>query len=135
MKDVLKEAICCTPDATLDARRATHDGSHDSARCREARVYFEYGTAIEAEIACLNAAIDRVPTLANRYNGRWLAIQLLEGDESLIAKVEAADRRSSGDRDIGRQQQADCNPSTARMWTWRWPITATASSINWCATP
>ena len=50
-------------------------------------VYFEYDPQIETEIARLGAAICGVPALAGIYNPRWLAIQLLEGDESLIALV------------------------------------------------
>lgn len=54
---------------------------------QQSRLYFEYGAAIEAEIACLSDAIRSNAQLVAMYNPRWLAIQLLEGDESLHAKV------------------------------------------------
>ena len=50
-------------------------------------VIFQYGAEIEAEIEFLSAAIRAVPPLAAMYDPRWLAIQLLEGDEALLAKV------------------------------------------------
>ena len=51
------------------------------------RVHFEYSTEIEAEIACLSDAIRSNAQLAAKYVPRWLAIQLIEGDESLRNKV------------------------------------------------
>jgi ferrous iron transport protein B len=46
-----------------------------------------YDPEIETEIALLSAAVEAIPTLAQRYPARWLAIQLLEGDETLASKV------------------------------------------------
>lgn len=46
-----------------------------------------YSPDIETELARLEEAIRRHPTLAALYNPRWLAIQLLEGDETLHRTV------------------------------------------------
>lgn len=54
----------------------------------QAPIYFAYATEIEAEIARLCAVIESTPALAATYHARWLAIQLLEGDESLLAKMD-----------------------------------------------
>ncbi|MFO7633497.1 MAG: ferrous iron transport protein B [Caldilinea sp.] len=53
-------------------------------------LHFVYAAEIEAEIDRLITAIDRAPQAAKMYNPRWLAIQLLEGDESLLAKVSVS---------------------------------------------
>ena len=55
---------------------------------QQRRVTIEYSADIEAEIACLSDAIRTHPQLAATYDPRWLAIQLLEGDESLRGKIE-----------------------------------------------
>jgi len=52
-----------------------------------ATLYFPYDAAIEAEIERVSAAIDGAPQLAAKYAARWLAVQLLEGDAALLAKV------------------------------------------------
>jgi ferrous iron transport protein B len=49
-----------------------------------------YSQDIEAEISQLSAAIAQVPALTEHYSPRWLAIQLLENDESLLAEVKMA---------------------------------------------
>ncbi|MFC1976306.1 ferrous iron transport protein B [Chloroflexota bacterium] len=54
-------------------------------------VYFEYDREIEKEIKTLSVVIEQVPAVAAAYNPRWLAIQLLEGDEGLSAEVQAAE--------------------------------------------
>jgi len=54
-------------------------------------IYFKYDDVIEIEIDRLNEAIRSVPAPAALFNPRWLAIQLLEGDEALIAKVRGLD--------------------------------------------
>jgi ferrous iron transport protein B len=48
-----------------------------------------YTPPIEAEIATLSAVLAAVPALA-AYPPRWLAIQLLEGDELLLSEAQAA---------------------------------------------
>lgn len=48
---------------------------------------FRYAADIEAEIDELCRAIAAVPMLAATYNARWLAVQLLEGDESIEERV------------------------------------------------
>jgi len=48
---------------------------------------FRYAADIEAEIEQLCATIDTVPALAAAYHPRWLAVQLLEGDESIEERV------------------------------------------------
>ncbi len=54
---------------------------------QERRIHFAYDSGIEAEIARLVDLIEHTPQLAATYNPRWLAIQLIEGDESLGNKV------------------------------------------------
>ena len=49
--------------------------------------HFEYAAEIEAEIALLSAAILALPQVVARCEPRWLAIQLLEGDEALLARL------------------------------------------------
>ncbi len=49
----------------------------------------KYSPAIETEIEQLAAAIGQTPALAQTYPPRWLAIQLLEQDGSLLAEVRA----------------------------------------------
>ncbi len=47
-----------------------------------------YAPPIETELERLVAALGAIPALAGRYPLRWLAIQLLEGDEHLLAEAE-----------------------------------------------
>lgn len=54
-------------------------------------IYIRYSPEIEMEIAQLECAIGRVPALTNHYSPRWLAVQLLEGDRTLVAKIEQLD--------------------------------------------
>ncbi len=49
-----------------------------------------YNPEFEAEIAHLSATIGQVPALSEMYRPRWLAIQLLENDDHLLAEVKAA---------------------------------------------
>lgn len=51
-----------------------------------------YDPPIEAEIAALAACIAASPAIAGRFPPRWLAIQLLEGDEALLNDLPAAER-------------------------------------------
>lgn len=51
-------------------------------------VPLRYAPPIETELERLVAALGAVPALAERYPLRWLAIQLLEGDEDLLAEAE-----------------------------------------------
>jgi ferrous iron transport protein B len=44
---------------------------------------------LEIEITHLEDSIASLPELAQIYNPRWLAIQLLENDEALLAEVKA----------------------------------------------
>jgi ferrous iron transport protein B len=53
-------------------------------------VYVSYGDDIEQEIDHLSAAIKQSPDLFYAYSPRWLALQLLEGDTTLLATVQAA---------------------------------------------
>lgn len=48
-----------------------------------------YAPPIESELARLAEALAAVPAVAAAYPPRWLAIQLLEGDEQLQAEAEA----------------------------------------------
>ncbi len=52
-------------------------------------VYVRYDQEIEAEIDHLGQIIAQMPDLYPAYNPRWLAIQLLEGDEHLLQMVNA----------------------------------------------
>ncbi|NJN66980.1 MAG: ferrous iron transport protein B [Chloroflexaceae bacterium] len=54
-------------------------------------VYLTYQQDIEREIESLAAIIEKTPSLSPRYHARWLAIQLLEGDSSLLERVRNAD--------------------------------------------
>ena len=59
-----------------------------TAACHDrATACFRYAADIEAEIENLCTAIDTAPTVAVAYNRRWLAVQLLEGDESIEERV------------------------------------------------
>jgi ferrous iron transport protein B len=51
----------------------------------------DYGREVEEEIARLQEAIEKVQALTTHYSSRWLAIKLLEEDEGIIPKVEAAE--------------------------------------------
>ncbi len=51
-------------------------------------ISLRYAPPIEAEIERLVSALAAVPGLAADYPLRWLAIQLLEGDELLLAEIE-----------------------------------------------
>ncbi len=48
-----------------------------------------YDSPIEAAITQISATLAAHPTLATQYPPRWLAIQLLEGDEGLTTLVQA----------------------------------------------
>lgn len=48
----------------------------------------DYGEVLEAEIAALQAQIETDPELGARYNPRWLAIKLLENDETVLSVLE-----------------------------------------------
>jgi len=54
-------------------------------------VYFAYDPAIEKEIETLSTAIEQLPAMAALYNPRWLAIQMLEGDNVLLAEMQGAE--------------------------------------------
>lgn len=56
------------------------------------RAHPVYGDAIEAEIENLGERIERSATLSRKYDARWLAIQLLEGDNTLLAEAPADER-------------------------------------------
>ncbi|NTU78923.1 MAG: ferrous iron transport protein B [Chloroflexales bacterium] len=51
-----------------------------------------YEQLIEGEIAALAGQINAIPALATRYPPRWLAIQLLEGEEALLDELGAPER-------------------------------------------
>ena len=60
----------------------------------EWRPYPDYGDAIEEEIQYLVTVAGGCPTLVSQASGRWLAIQLLEGDESLLGYRPAEEREA-----------------------------------------
>ncbi len=53
-------------------------------------IYFSYSNDIEQAITRLSTVIKTSPMLSASYNPRWLSIQLLEGDTTLLEKVEHA---------------------------------------------
>jgi ferrous iron transport protein B len=53
-------------------------------------VYVSYGEQIETGITYLSEAIKQSPELFYMYHPRWLAIQLLEGDPTMIERVRGA---------------------------------------------
>lgn len=61
-----------------------------SVRSRQTAVRITYGQDIEEEISRLGTAIEAVPAFTSTYLPRWLAVQLLEGDEALLTEVRAA---------------------------------------------
>ncbi len=62
--------------------------SATEATLAEPVVLIRYGSDIEEEVVRLETAIRQVSALANVYNPRWLAIQLLENDPALLAEVQ-----------------------------------------------
>ena len=54
-----------------------------------APIYVRYQSDIEDEVTRLSTAIGQISAL-QRYNPRWLAIQLLEGDNGLLTEVQNA---------------------------------------------
>lgn len=50
-------------------------------------IQIAYSPAIEAEISYLSQVIARVESLCQQYHPRWLAIQLLEGDDLLLDEL------------------------------------------------
>lgn len=54
-------------------------------------IHVRYDPDLEKAITQLSATIAQVPLLRETYNPRWLAIQLLEGDDTLLAEVQAVD--------------------------------------------
>ncbi|HNX05828.1 MAG TPA: FeoB small GTPase domain-containing protein, partial [Opitutales bacterium] len=50
-----------------------------------------YGREIEEEIARVCAALSSSGEMAGRYDARWLAVKLLEGDRDLAAMVQSAE--------------------------------------------
>ena len=58
----------------------------------EPHTYIKYSPEIEIEITqLLGAIVAASHKLAATYNPRWLAIQLLEGDEAFLAEVGATE--------------------------------------------
>lgn len=54
-----------------------------------------YGDPLEAEIAALAERLAALPALAHSYPPRWLAIQLLEGEEGLLDAADPAERAAA----------------------------------------
>ncbi len=55
------------------------------------QIFVKYSPAIETELSQLvGVIVAAAPALAATYPPRWLAIQLLEGDELLLAEVQAS---------------------------------------------
>ena len=77
--DALKEAIRQALESA-DRRLPASD-------LRPSTFGVDYGPLTEKELAALGEAIARIPALTEKYPPRWLAIQLLEGDNRLTAEV------------------------------------------------
>jgi ferrous iron transport protein B len=58
-----------------------------TTQLERAALLFTYADEIETEIDQLCTVIEQTPALASTYNARWLAIQLLEGDEMLLTRI------------------------------------------------
>lgn len=66
-----------------------------------------YGDAIEAEISALASVIAAAPDLNDRYEARWLAIQLLEGEDQFLQQASpttAASLRAALEQSRNRLQ-------------------------------
>ena len=68
-------------------------------------VSVKYGRDIEAEIEHMTATIAQVPALTITYRPRWLAIQLLENDDTLQAEVQTTPGAAGTARDVGASGQ------------------------------
>lgn len=69
----------------LDAVVATSDGKtghHDNP-------VINYGSEIENEITKIETMLGKNTALTEKYNGRWLALKLLENDKDIRAKVNS----------------------------------------------
>ena len=64
--------------------------THELAYSRGRRLV-DYGREVEEEIVRLQASIEKIPELNQRYSSRWLALKLLENDRDVWAKVEAVE--------------------------------------------
>jgi len=64
--------------------------THELAYSRGRRLV-DYGREVEEEIVRLQASIEKIPELNQRYSSRWLALKLLENDRDIWAKVEAVE--------------------------------------------
>ncbi len=53
---------------------------------------FDYGPDVEAEIHELTAHMAELPGVLARFNQRWLAVQLLEGETNLLADLPDAEQ-------------------------------------------
>jgi ferrous iron transport protein B len=63
---------------------------------------FTYGEALESAIADLQTQIEQDSSLANTYPSRWLAVNLLETDEDVGARLEAVGQQAL----VARAQEA-----------------------------
>jgi ferrous iron transport protein B len=74
---------------------ATGEGSERDGDCAEwmgsqpglRRLRVPYGEVIEDEIERLQDLIETYPGMRSRFDSRWLAIQMLEGEESAAARL------------------------------------------------
>ncbi len=95
---------------------------------------------IEDAITTLAAAIAAQPDLARRYPPRWLAIQLLEGDEELLGLLAAADHAPiaaalAASRDRLRQTYGDDIDLAIAEARYRQARAAVARAVRQPATP
>ena len=89
-----------------------------------------YSSPLEAEIAQLEEAVAGLPGPYAQMPARWLAIQLLEGEESLLHVLDQDARRRVAEAPKKPPANAS-TPFTGRTSTWRLPMSATASCTAW----
>jgi ferrous iron transport protein B len=73
-----------------------------------------YGSEIENEITRLEATLRKNSTLAEKFNGRWLALKLLENDKDIRAKVNSPEVDSQVEKSgIYIEEMTGESPETA----------------------
>ncbi len=85
----LAKRLCLPVLATIATRKEgmkelVAAALHHSGNGCGAPLKIGYGAVAEAEISALSQQLQTLPTLAAKFNPRWLAIKLLEGDENIV---------------------------------------------------
>jgi ferrous iron transport protein B len=69
---------------------------------RRAAPVLNYGREIEEEIAKIQSLIEKDSSVAGKYDGRWLAVKLLENDKELRSKVSSAEINEQVEKSVAR---------------------------------